>query len=363
MQDAIRRVVVYTDASGWGGAEIALANLVGALDRRHKVVVAGQHRSIVDRIAASRPGTDAVELARVGPSSRGRTLLTLRRQIAALHPDVFHANLRAPWACQHELLAASTVRGVVTVAVEQLPLPIPARRSRMLKRVVDRRLHAHVAVSERSVQELSRITGRPIGSFRVVRNGVPDRPDLVTSARDEGAVIGTLAALVPRKRLDLLLRAAARIDASRVLLIGDGEQRQALEGLAGDLDLAGRVTFVTDAPDARALLPRMDLFVLPSRDEGFPLSIVEAMLAAVPVVATDVGGVAEAVLDGVTGLVVPPDDLDALTAAIGSLLADPSRRRALGQAGRRRALEQLTDVAMARAFESLYGELLRRRHG
>lgn len=121
-----------------------------------------------------------------------------------------------------------------------------------------------------------------------------------------------------------------------------------------------RVTFVDDSPDARALLPSMDVFVRPSRDEGFPLSVVEAMLAAVPIVATDVGGVSEAIVHGVSGLVVAPDDLDALAAAVAAMLGDPARRRALGEAGRRRALERFTDANMARAFGSLYEELLGR---
>ncbi len=112
---------------------------------------------------------------------------------------------------------------------------------------------------------------------------------------------------------------------------------------------------------ARDLLGDMDVFVLPSRNEGFPLSIVEAMLAARPVVATDVGSVREAVLDGVSGFVVPPDDVDALRSALRRLLDDAELRVHMGEAGRARALDHFTDTAMARAFEQLYERIDGRR--
>ena len=110
--------------------------------------------------------------------------------------------------------------------------------------------------------------------------------------------------------------------------------------------------------EPRNHLRGFDVFVLPSRFEGFPLTVIEAMLAELPVVASDVGSVREAVLDGDTGLLVAPEDPEALARAVGALLADPARRRAMGQQGRRRALERFTVEAMARRFESLYDEIL-----
>ena len=109
-------------------------------------------------------------------------------------------------------------------------------------------------------------------------------------------------------------------------------------------------------PAGRAL-PGFDVFCLPSRSEGFPLSIVEAMLAALPVVATRVGSVAELVVDGETGIVVERDDVDGLVAALGRL-RDSTLRTKLGAAGRVRARECYTVEQMARAYERLWAQVV-----
>jgi glycosyltransferase involved in cell wall biosynthesis len=101
-----------------------------------------------------------------------------------------------------------------------------------------------------------------------------------------------------------------------------------------------------------------DLFALSSVREGLPVVVLEAMRAGRPVVATDVGGTAEAVEDGRTGLVVPPSDVTALTGALSALAGDPDRRRTMGEAGRRRWAERFTAERMVRATEGIYRALL-----
>ena len=100
------------------------------------------------------------------------------------------------------------------------------------------------------------------------------------------------------------------------------------------------------------------MFVLPSRYEGLPLSIIEAMFAELPVVAADVGSVRELVVDGETGLLVPPDDVDALTSALATVGASAERRRTLGRAGRARALENFSLERMLESYEQTYERLL-----
>jgi len=131
-----------------------------------------------------------------------------------------------------------------------------------------------------------------------------------------------------------------------------------LVDLADTLELGGRVHFLGWSAEPRRHFSTFDLCAVPSRIEAFPLVVVEAMLAGLPVVASEVGSVADAVVDGETGLLVPPDDPDALAAALRALLDDPERMKLMGLRGRERARQRFTAEAMAARFESLYAELL-----
>jgi glycosyltransferase involved in cell wall biosynthesis len=131
-----------------------------------------------------------------------------------------------------------------------------------------------------------------------------------------------------------------------------------LEQLVHDLGLSNHFHFAGGIADLRPYLARADIFVLPSRSEGFSNSIVEAMAASLPVVATDVGGNAEAVMDGVTGFIVPPEDPTALATAIVHLLSDPLQAEAMGEAGRSRASQTFTTEAMMGKIVAAYRSLL-----
>jgi glycosyltransferase involved in cell wall biosynthesis len=350
------RVVVYTEATGRGGAEVSLRNLLAELDASFDVVVLGVDPSICSWIAEVRPGTAAVVVAPVRSKWSIGALLALRRRIAQLQPAIFHANLRTIGDAQYALLAAVSLRNVRVVAVEQLPYPLASRLSRRLKQWTSARLAAHIAVGARAARLVEEQAGLPAGSVQTIYNGVRDLGPAALPPPGRRTAVGTLARLDPIKGLDLLLRAAAPLANVELTLIGDGPARAELGALAAELGLADRVRFGPWADDARRHLAELDVFVLPSRNEGFPLSVVEAMLAGRPVIASDVGSVSEAV-DEQTGILVPPDDVLRLRTAISELVADPARRRRLGEAGRQRALERFTAAAMARAFEALYREL------
>lgn len=131
-----------------------------------------------------------------------------------------------------------------------------------------------------------------------------------------------------------------------------------LLALVSELELEGRFTFVGGVSKLREYLREADIFVLPSRSEGFSNAIVEAMAAALPVVATDVGGNAEAVQDGVTGRIVPPEDVNALVVSLRELLADPERAKVMGLKGRERVAERFTTDAMMRQLTAAYQSVL-----
>jgi glycosyltransferase involved in cell wall biosynthesis len=177
-------------------------------------------------------------------------------------------------------------------------------------------------------------------------------------------VLLSAAALVPRKGLDVLLDALAALAhrgaRPRLWVAGDGPERAALAARAARLGVAAQVAWLGQRDDIGDLLAAADVVVLPSRAEGLGVAALEAMAAARPVVASAVGGLAEAVVDGRTGLLVPPGDAVALAHALARLLHEPALRAALGGAGPARVGEGFLAEQMVAAYERLYRDVLGR---
>ncbi len=230
---------------------------------------------------------------------------------------------------------------------------------------------ALTAITEDCRQHALR-AGAPADRIRLVFNGT----DLRRFSPDENGdrrgphfgpnMIFACRQLFPRKGIRFLLEAAAQLKPRfpdlKVVLAGDGFERPELARLAEDLGMASDVTFLGWVPNTE--LPpyyrAAAVSVIPSLEEGFGIPAAEAMGCEVAVVASDAGGLPEVVEDGVTGLVVPRGDSTALAQAIGSLLADPERRRAMGQAGRARALRLFDWDRSAEQFEQIYREIAAR---
>jgi glycosyltransferase involved in cell wall biosynthesis len=186
-------------------------------------------------------------------------------------------------------------------------------------------------------------------------------------ATDSNPVIGTIGRLHHEKGLDVFLNAAARIAArwsdARFVIIGSGPDRAALESHAERVGIGSNVAFLGERGDAQELLGAMDLFVLSSPEEGMPNVVLEAMAAARPVVATSVGGTPEVVVDGVTGLLVPPGNPERLAAAIEAVLADSARMKAMGRQGRERVQKHFRVDTMVARTVAVYEELLMEKSG
>lgn len=177
----------------------------------------------------------------------------------------------------------------------------------------------------------------------------------------EAPVVGIVARLEPVKDVAGFLEAARRVsDArpdARFLVVGDGPLRAGLEERAGDLGISGKTLFLGMRDDLACLYPLMDVVCLTSRNEGTPLSLIEAMAAGRAIAARAVGGVPDLLEGGRAGLLVPPDGPERLAAVVTGLLADAPRRRALGEAAR--AVAQRYDAdRLAATIERLYHDLL-----
>lgn len=208
---------------------------------------------------------------------------------------------------------------------------------------------------------------------RIVHNGIdiPSTSGLETT-RDlrkrlgidlNTVIVGTVSRLEePKKGIGILLKAVAQLRTQNLdihlVIAGDGYSRSFLERQADTLGLQSDTHFLGFVEQPASLYASLDIFVLPSCSEGFPLVNLEAMASGIPVVTTNVGGTAEAVLDGVNGFVVPPNDVEALSAALERLYRSGSLRRKMGQEGRRIFESWFSARTMVDKIVKVYDEVL-----
>lgn len=360
---------------GLGGGEVHLLNVARACKTAgmdvHVVCQPGG--ALADEARALGVTVAPYRLARtnlVRTVSRMRKYIR-RNGIRVVHSGGVLANVIARLACR-----GLHVCVVTTVQVEAgaAALDGGGRRGVWVRRALERgtrgRTDRFVAVSEAIASQLV-ADGVPSGHVVVAHNGVragevraQASGDLPQSLTGAGPLVACVARLEPVKGVDVFVRAAALVARShpdaRLAVIGDGSQRAALEALAGESGVAERLVFAGNLSPVAPAIAAADVLVVPSRSEGLPMVVLEAMALGKPVVASEVGGIPEAVEDGVTGLLVPPDDPAALADAIGELLDDPARADVMGAAGSARVIDHFSlDDQLARylaVFRSLVAE-------
>jgi len=322
------------------------------------VTVMGSSRSTVQRVAAWRPSSRTVVVPAVSSKRDARAIVTQVRAMRMLAPDICFVNLQTPYAGQYGQLAG-LLAGAEVVVTEHLPLATTSSFRRWLKRHLSARLAAHVGVGESAARMIERDAGLPSGSIAVIHNGVP-RPKAGEHPRRllPGIVVGSIGRLDGQKGYDVAIEAMATVVGASLVLVGEGKEKPVLAELVGSSGVEGRVVFTTGwGDDGMKLVAGFDVFVLPSRFEGFPLSILEAMHRGKPVVATTVGSVPEMVIEGETGLLVPAGDVVALADALNRLVADDELRQRLGKNGQARAAALFDQQQMTAAYESLFRKL------
>lgn len=240
-----------------------------------------------------------------------------------------------------------------------------ALRARMYRRAA-RSIDRFVCVVEAARKELLGI-GIPTSKLMVIANGIPDpRVGRVMPGKSDGApvVVGSVGRLVPAKGYPDFVDAAAVVlvqdEHVRFRLVGDGEERDSLQKRAADLGIAAAFDFAGWSDDAIAEIAAMDVYVVSSVTETTNLTMLEAMGLGVPVIGTDVGGIAEAVVDSVSGCLVPARQPEALGAAILELTRDPALRVSMGTAGRERFEHSFTLDMMLEEHAALYTALVGR---
>jgi len=230
-----------------------------------------------------------------------------------------------------------------------------------------------VAVADEVRASIQQLYGYP--DPPLIPNGIPTdeyapNPDTRAQWRQahgiepHATVLVHVGRFAPPKNHALLIEAFAQVRSDAplyLLLVGGGELENTVREQVAELGLQERVRFLGVRADVADILRASDMFVLSSRVEGNPMSVMEAMAARLPVVSTAVGGVPELVQEGATGLLVPSEDAGALAQAMQALVDDPARRQAMGAAARRHAVAHFDIRHTVRGYEQLYESLLRRK--
>jgi glycosyltransferase involved in cell wall biosynthesis len=354
-------LAVYSDSSVLGGAEVVLGRLLAHRPEQIRVTVVGVDADVVDWLREHREGTGGLVLPAITSRTDLAGMARHRAMLQRLDAEVVQFNLSTGSSCQWAMLAACTVPGIRRVALEHSSMGVWSATSARLKRLVERGLHAHVAVGERTARLLEESSGLPPGTILTIHHGVPAVGHHPVD-RDDAPTVVNVARHDPVKGVDVLLDAFALVPPpTRLVLIGDGPETTALQEQCRSLGLDDRVEFRGPSWDgvmAADVIWAFDLFVLPSRLEGFPATIVEAMLAGVPIVATDVGSVREQLRDGETGWIVPPEDPPALAAAIAAALEDRAGAARVAAAARTDAEQRFTIEATVDAWCALYRRVI-----
>ena len=354
-----------------GGAEKALARLLAHLDRDRfapiVVCLYGGDGPVADEIRAlGIPVTDLGMPVKWRWDALWRLYRLLHRERPViLHTWMFHANVPGR--------VLGRLAGVPVIISSERTMGMESRWRYRLNRITGPLTDRVVCVSPQVADFVVQEVGIPRHKILVIPNGIDLRDfehlpgkhqaRAMLGLSSDWMLVGTVARLNSVKRLDVLLQAMSSLRDVYAVIVGDGSERAQLEAMSERSGLAGRVHFAGQQDEVQTWLAALDVFVLSSDWEGMPNALLEAMAAGLPVVATAVGGTPEVVVDGVTGLLVPPRAPAALAEAIGCLLCDPNLRRQMGQAGRERVAAQFDIATTVRRTEALYQQLLQKKLG
>ncbi len=367
------RLLLVTDEFELGGTQRHIVNLAQGLDPRRFAVEVAYFRNespLLDRLAEARiPVTRLDKRARLDGSFVRRFAAHLRaREFAVVHSFALSAEFWGSVA--HRLAATGQFMSSVRGRYEWY-----SWLAWRAKAIASARSVCVVANSVAGAEYAIARGGVPRDKVRVVPNGL--QPDAFAGpARDASRAALALAEsdlavlfvgrLVEVKNLPMLLRATAALpeplrSRTRLLIAGDGPEREACAALGRELRLEASVQWLGERTDVPALQAAADLCVQPSRNEGMSNAIMEAMAAGVPVICTAVGGNPELVRDGESGFLVPDDGVGQLAERMTLLLGDPDRRKAMGAAGRAQAIGRFSLAAMVESMSGIYEQVARGR--
>jgi glycosyltransferase involved in cell wall biosynthesis len=366
------RLLLVVDSLDIGGAERHVVHLAeGSQQQGHRVTLAcsagGPFLAVAEKLGIQvRP----LLARRVKRRLSWAYAWQLARHVRQQRYDVVHAHIYASAAAAALALQGT---GIPLIVTEHTEAYWRGRKERLISCLIYGRAARLIAVSHSIRQRLIDEDGVVPSRITVIPNALPlsphtratgeEDPVRLLPRRDRAPRIGVVARLQPEKGVGVFLQAAAQLVqqglTATFVVTGDGPQRNELEALARRLGLQRHVEFLGSRPDGPAIISQLQVLVVPSvANEGTMLVVLEALAAGVPIVATDVGGIREQIEHGREGLIVPPNDAAALTAAMARLLQDPALARGLADAGRERLRSSHSFDVMLDRTEAVYQEVL-----
>jgi glycosyltransferase involved in cell wall biosynthesis len=376
------RVLWVTTTAGRDGPGRVLSAVLRHWPRTDAVTVCTL-RTITPESRADLPAHVPVEALDMRGAWDARAISRLRKLCRTWRPDIIHTQLsRADWigrtvAASLGIPVVSTIHNLHHRAYASDVAWPAARLGLALDRLTRPLTDRFVSVSRAIGADLI-ARGLPADRVIVIPNGLDldrrpadaARPSRQAIRRewgigDDELVVGTVARLAPQKGIACLVAAAREVVARnprvRFVQIGGGPLALEIRSQVESAGLAGRFRQIESVDEPMALLPGMDIFALPSLWEGLPVALLEAMASGLPSVVTRVAGNQEAVEDGRSGVLVPPQDPGAMANAILELASNPARRLALGAAAKTRVECVFDASVMATAYRRVYTDLLTAR--
>jgi glycosyltransferase involved in cell wall biosynthesis len=365
---ALTTLHLNTERTWRGGEQQTLYLVEGLRARGHLARVLCRAGSEMGRRARER-GVEVIEVP-----MRGELDVVagwrIARHVRSERYDILHMHTSHAHALG--ILVSAFVRGPRRVVHRRVDFSIFRNRLKLSRFKYRLGVDRFVAISE-AVKAVLVADGIPADRISIVPSGIDlSRLDATGPSREEvraalglepdRPVVGCIAHLAWHKGQEFLVRAAPRlierVPDVRVLIVGEGERRGLLESEIRALGLEERVTLTGFRPDALAVMRALDVLAMPSVMEGLNTTLLDAQALGLAVVASRVGGIPEAVVEGVGGVLVPPRDPEALAEALASLLEDRARREELGRRGRARVREAFTVDRMVEGNLAVYRELV-----
>ena len=367
--------ILFTSLSGQmlGGGQRSLLLLLERLDRKKFIpfLVCPSGGDFIGKAKKLDVETTLIKMQRiksVNVFSTAATVFKFKKLIKKKNIDLIHTD-----SPRQAFYAGRAARVTGTPLIWHVRVSTPEKRS--FEKYLFNHAHKVIAVSKAASQ---RFDGFALAQEKVVviHNGVdltefvqkqPDRRVKEEfNVEEEGILVGTLGQLIPGKGQEVLLKAASlvlkQIPKVKFMIVGEGNSayREKLEELSKNLGLSVTIVFTGFREDIPRIMNMLDIVVLPSTThlEGLSRVIIEAMASSKPVIATNSGGNPEAVEDGATGLLVPPEDPNKLAESILTLIKDKTKRNQMGEAGRKRAEKLFNIEKNVFRIEKVYEELL-----